>query len=146
MRLRHEGAEGASGVAPGDYAMGQIRQDLSNHPSIDPAALNELRAFQEPGEPDIVAELIEIFLDDCPGRLEAIRAGVEQNDAAAVAASAHALKSSCAQLGVLRMSAMCQYLEAQGKAGDLDGTQEIVVDLLDEFQHVHGQLSKSDDD
>lgn len=117
-----------------------LRQDLASQPSIDPAALNELRAFQEPGEPDIVAELIDIFLEDCPSRIEAIRKGVEDGDSDAIASAAHALKSSCAQLGVVKMSAICQVLEADGKSGSLDDAEDLSVALIDEFQHVHSQL------
>ncbi len=124
--------------------MSELLASLASHPSVDPAALNELKAFQDEGDDDIVAELIGIFLDDCPGRLESIRHGVENDDAAEIASAAHALKSSSAQLGALRMSAICQMLESDGKAGKTDNAAELSSELLDEFERVRQQFSADD--
>ncbi|RKY19150.1 MAG: hypothetical protein DRQ55_11445 [Planctomycetota bacterium] len=96
-------------------------------PTIDAAVLDELRQFQDVDGPDILCELIGIFLDDTPPRLESLYTAVDAGDAAGIEQAAHALKSSCAQLGALTLSELCRQLELLSKSGDLQG-----ADLLAE--------------
>ncbi len=75
-------------------------------PSIDSSVLEGLRDLQQKGEPDILAEFVELFLDDTPVRLKALRAAVEEGDERSVERTAHALKGSCENIGVARMAVL----------------------------------------
>ena len=86
--------------------------------SIDAAALAELAAIDgEPGQPNLLAELLDVFRQDTPVRLAAVRAAIESGDTDGVRRGAHAFKGSCAALGLRHLQALCATLESRGGAG-----------------------------
>lgn len=112
---------------------------------IDTAVLDELRLFQEEGGPDILGELIDIFLDDTPGRLQDMQQAVNGGDAESSESAAHALKSSCAQLGALHLSELCRQVEMAGKARDLTGMVDVARAAGDEYARVRDALTRLKD-
>ena len=46
------------------------------------------------GDTELLAEVIELFLEDCPKRLAAIKAAVDERDAELIRTTAHALKGA----------------------------------------------------
>jgi len=92
------------------------------HPTFDPAALAELRECDPDGT--LAAELIGVFLEDTPRRIQALHMASAAGNPSALAHEAHALKSSCAQLGALLLSDHCRWLEQTGRDGSLRGVEE----------------------
>ena len=88
---------------------GQGRMDVIDLNTI--AALRELR---EGGESDLLAELIDLFLQDAPERIAGMRAAIEGNDWPRLAERAHSLKGSASSLGAVQMAHLCGQLEAMG--------------------------------
>ena len=62
--------------------------------AVDGNVLAALRDLQGEGRPDILAELIAIYLRDTPPRLAALHEAVARTDAAALRRAAHGLKGS----------------------------------------------------
>jgi CheY-like chemotaxis protein len=88
--------------------------------SIDATALAELAAIDgEPGQPNLLAELLDVFRQDAPARLAAVRAALESGDTDGVRQGAHAFKGSCAALGLRHLQELCATLESRGCAGML---------------------------
>ena len=112
----------------------------NTRPVLDTAALDELRACDEGGDQSLVAELIDIYLSDTPGRLAALRVSFDSGNPAAMSREAHALKSSCGQLGATTMYECCRQLEQLGRAGSLAGAGEFVARLEAEFPRVKAAL------
>jgi HPt (histidine-containing phosphotransfer) domain-containing protein len=77
--------------------------------------LDRLRRF---GGDALAREMGEIFAELMPERLAAARAGLDRGDREAVARAAHALRGSCAQMGVAAAERLCRDLEAGAGAGD----------------------------
>lgn len=69
--------------------------------------LESLRELQQEGEPDILDELIALFLEDTLQQLAALREAVENEDTQSVERIAHTLKGSCGNMGALRMATLC---------------------------------------
>ncbi|MFT7465536.1 MAG: two-component system sensor histidine kinase/response regulator, partial [Pseudohongiellaceae bacterium] len=112
-----------------------------NAPSpIDDSVLDELRAFQCDDAPDILTELIDIFLDDTPPRLVSMVAAIGSGDTAVAEAEGHALKSSCAQLGALGLSEICRQVEMAGKQDTIAAVQPLAEQAQDEFRRVKDTL------
>lgn len=84
---------------------------------LDPNALEALRDLQDDGEEDLLAELIDIFLADAPGRIAGMRDAIGREDWPAVASWAHSLKGSCGSLGAMHMAELCARLEQHGRVG-----------------------------
>jgi len=115
--------------------------DASTHHSpIDDAALAELRAFQEEGGPDILTELIDIFVEDTPERLGELEGAVESDDAHGIEVAAHTLKSSCAQLGAAHLSELCRQMEVLGREGHVGNTSELFRQAQEEWGRVRPAL------
>lgn len=90
--------------------------------AVDMAALLSLEAAQVEGEPDLIVELIELYAEDTPRRVAAIRGALARRDWAALRRAAHGLKGSSASLGARRVAALCDELEAlPGEDVDREG-------------------------
>jgi HPt (histidine-containing phosphotransfer) domain-containing protein len=93
---------------------------------FDPAAFER----QTGGDAELRAELIQMFLEDCPMRVEDVRAAVAGGDAAALVSSAHALKGSAAYLSASIVRDRAGDLERLGRERNLTEAPAL-VDRLD---------------
>lgn len=96
-------------------------------PDHDPEAIERLRRF---GGARLLRGMITLFLEAMPQRLAAARNGLARGEAHAVEHELHALKSSAAQLGALRMNRLSQEGEHLARAGTL-GAVPGLLDRLD---------------
>ena len=78
------------------------------------------------------AELLEVFLDDAPPRVNAIRVAVESGDVSTVAREAHSFKGAAAVFEGSNVASFAHRLEVLARAGSLDGASEIVQGLATE--------------
>ena len=109
---------------------------------FDPAAFER----QTGGDAALRAEIIQMFLEDCPVRVQEIHAAVDSRDAAALVSAAHALKGSAGYLCASIVRARAADLERAGRERNLDAAPALVADLdaavaqlLPELTHAHGQ-------
>lgn len=111
-----------------------------SEPVLDPSVIATLRQLTEPGEPDVLAEVLELFLQDVPRRMVKLRAACAAGDAAELHKTAHSLKGSAGNIGAQGMFAICRQLDDHGRVGDLtDATRQ--VDALDaEFAKVEAAI------
>jgi HPt (histidine-containing phosphotransfer) domain-containing protein len=79
--------------------------------AVDMAVLAAFSELQEDGEPDLIVELIDLFLQEAPLRLEAIQRAVAERDGLSLKRAAHSLKGSSGTLGVRPLAALCEKLE-----------------------------------
>jgi HPt (histidine-containing phosphotransfer) domain-containing protein len=79
--------------------------------AVDASVLADLEEMQEEGEPDLVAELIGLYLRDAPRKLASMREAEAGGDAASLRRAAHSLKGSSASLGAFGVAALCGELE-----------------------------------
>jgi PAS domain S-box-containing protein len=82
---------------------------------LDPVAL--LDAFG--GNRQLLREVIGVFLEDLPVRLDGIREAASAADGAALAAAAHTLKGTAGMFLAGRLARIARRLEAAGRAGQL---------------------------
>ena len=123
-----------------DDTMSSLPAPQDDPSPIDESVLDELRQFQDVDGPDILDELIGIFLADTPPRLVAMAQSVADEDATGAEHAAHALKSSCAQLGALVLSDICRRIEALGRSGELSGADLLAEQARLEFIRVVAAL------
>ena len=107
---------------------------------LDESALAELRELQEEGEPDILEELIELYLEDAPSQIAALGEAVQAGEAQTVERIAHALKGSSGNMGATRMTAVCSELEDVGASSALYKAPELLQQLEEEFGRVRAAL------
>jgi len=105
---------------------------------LDPGVIASLRDLGGEDDPELFAELVGLFLDDTPKRLEALCSALEQQDPVAVEQAAHALKSSAANLGAFALSDLLRQIECAGKDGDLT----MATPLVERTDHGFGLVQK----
>jgi signal transduction histidine kinase/CheY-like chemotaxis protein len=93
---------------------------------IDAAYLARLRETYGEGGDEFVHALVELFVDDAPNRLQALRTAVAAHDVEALAHGAHALTGSASTLGALDLAQHARELDhaAQRGEGDLPARVE----------------------
>ncbi len=99
-----------------------------------------LRGLRELGGPEFLIELAELFLENVPSQLEALRGAIEGDDASSVERMAHTLKGSSGNMGATRMATICAELEDAGHSGDLSRAVALVEPLEAEFGRVRPAL------
>jgi HPt (histidine-containing phosphotransfer) domain-containing protein len=88
------------------------------------------------GDPGLASELVDLFLDDTPSRLGALREAVAAADAEALVRAGHALRGSASTLGATAMADLCAALERLGRDGTCAGAAPVLVQLEREFDAV----------
>ncbi len=104
--------------------------------SVEREALDRLRALDRPGRPSVFAKVVAQFLQSAQETVESLREALRRDDAAALYAAAHRLKSSSAQLGALTLSEQCQELESMGRSQSVADADAALRRLETEFFRV----------
>jgi HPt (histidine-containing phosphotransfer) domain-containing protein len=107
---------------------------------LERSVLASLRELQEEGEPDIVAEVGDLFLKHAPNKIAAIEKAASEGNAKALEVAAHSLKSSSSYIGALKLSAFSKELEFMGRSGALEGSVEKAAMVETEFERVKSAL------
>jgi HPt (histidine-containing phosphotransfer) domain-containing protein len=93
---------------------------VSDQPEVlDRAVVNELRDSVG-GDEAFVRELVDAYLAESPGYLNALEMAAAAGDAAAVVRPAHTLKSSSAAVGAMRLAALSKQVEFAAREGRVD--------------------------
>jgi len=112
--------------------------DKGRPSALDLAVLAGLREIQQPGKPDLVTELIDLFLEDTALQFKALREAVSKNNTKEVRRVAHLLKGSSANIGAGPMAALYESLEkTEFKNGD---AATLLAGLELEFERVDKAL------
>ena len=78
---------------------------------IDPQAQARL---QEWGGPELLVQMIRLFLENAPERLEQVRKGIADGSLKDAERGVHSLKSSAANVGAARVSRLAAAMEDLG--------------------------------
>ena len=85
---------------------------------LDRKALASVRALRKPGAPDLLEKIVNVYLQDAPALLAALRGGLQRNDFAQAHRAAHTLKSSSATLGASALAEACKAAEHASRDED----------------------------
>lgn len=105
---------------------------------IDEGMIGALKA----GRPDLLARLIKTFLAYAPDALAGLEQAREDIDLSRLSMLAHALKSSSANLGAVKLASLCRDLEQRALAGSKAEAIALVVEIKVAFERVAEALEK----
>ena len=109
--------------------------------AIEPAAVDAAALMDRlDGDRELLAELVELYLEDSPALVEEIRAAIEAGDAERMRRAAHTLKGSVGNFCAPAASAAGLELENAGREGALDRAPEIFDRLVGEIGRVRTAL------
>src|SRR5437868_13041787 len=104
--------------------------------TVDMSMLNDLAAAQVAGAPDLIVELIDLYLEDTLRRMANMQAAIAATDNAALKQSAHAPRGSSASLGARQMAALCAELEGLASADSWPTARALLNRLQQAFADV----------
>ena len=123
----------------------------SENDSVNHELLDGFKDLQQPNEPNIVTELIDLFVEDADKRIEAIKQAAERNDWHTIKEQAHGLKGSSGNIGANRIHELSNRLTEianensapKSAATQLSGKrmERLVADLRAEFEKVRRILT-----
>ena len=96
------------------------------------------------GDPELLQELLEFFMELGPGQLDDLQSVVEAGDIAAVDLQAHSMKGGAANVGAVRVRDVAKELEMLAKSGSLDGAAELFAQLRSEFEDLQTVMPSVD--
>jgi PAS domain S-box-containing protein len=108
-------------------------------------AEHPLRVLQHQGRGELVREIIDLFLESTPQRLEQMREARLKGDTASLFSLAHSLKGAAVQLGAWGMAELCQQIQTLGRAGSMAETGDLLYRLEAEFQGATRTLEEERD-
>jgi HPt (histidine-containing phosphotransfer) domain-containing protein len=111
-------------------------------PVLDQAVIDALRRLTPAGEPDVLAEVLKLFLDEVPPRMARLRNAWQAGNIEEMHRAAHSLKGSAGNIGARRLYDVCGQLDAIGKAGDLAGAAPLVDAMGEEFGKVESEIHR----
>jgi HPt (histidine-containing phosphotransfer) domain-containing protein len=103
---------------------------------VDMSVLTGFDEAQCEGEPDLIVELIDLYLDEFPLQLSAMKDCVEKADEIALKRTAHTLKGSSANLGVNGVAELCEELEST----DLSASFQPANILIDRMEQTFARV------
>jgi two-component system, sensor histidine kinase and response regulator len=113
--------------------------------TLNQRALDNIRALDPDGSAGVMAEVIEIFLNEAVAQLATLREALQFDNAKQLASTAHALKSASMNVGASLMGELCRQLEQMGKSGDTAGASAIIAALGKNFEGIkpllHAEMS-----
>jgi HPt (histidine-containing phosphotransfer) domain-containing protein len=104
--------------------------------ALEVRVLAELHQLLGEQAPQLIAELIDLYLETAISLLAEMRAAISAVDGHALYRAAHTLKPSSAHLGAMRLAALCEMLESIGQSGQLTEAAAKMVELEAEFDRV----------
>jgi HPt (histidine-containing phosphotransfer) domain-containing protein len=115
---------------------------LVNRPLvIDRDRILALRELQPPDQPDVVDQVIAMFLTDSAARLARARAAAAAADSRALRHEAHALRGSAGLLGADAVSQAASQLESVAAAGNLSDVELLMAALAEAVADAQAELA-----
>lgn len=87
--------------------------------TFDPSPLEEIRDLDPDMGDDLVAEIVNVYLDDAPKRVAEIQATYNAGDAQALHRATHTLKGSSANVGLMGLHVACRELDDLVRTGEM---------------------------
>jgi HPt (histidine-containing phosphotransfer) domain-containing protein len=123
-----------NGTARADKPSG--RRIVADNP-IDETALDRLRLYQKEGKPDFPLMIVTLYLDTTPPVLKELETA---SDTRLLCMAAHRLHSASTVVGAVRLSALCNELEAILRTGPAPDAPERVRRIAEEYKRVEAAL------
>lgn len=115
---------------------------MGTGPVLDLAVLNTLRQLTVPGEPDVLVEVLKLFLEEVPVRMGRLRNAWAAGNIEEVHRAAHSLKGSAGNIGAHGMFEICKQLDGIGKTAGLAAAGPLIDALDTEFGKVEEEIRR----
>jgi two-component system sensor histidine kinase/response regulator len=133
-----------------DTMLARLAPELAGPASTEvPAAAETLAAVDHPaalrsvgGDASLLADVMRVFLEDCPARLADLRGAVASRDAEHLQRAAHAIKGAVGTFAAWRARDLAADLERAGRERRLDAVPGLMQALEAELERVQDVLRR----
>jgi histidine phosphotransfer protein HptB len=107
---------------------------------IDPEAIETLKELNPDDQGAFLREIVGIYIEDTPRRLQDLRASLASGDLALFTRTAHTIKGSSANVGAVALAGVAERLEAMSRKEGLGGVAGLVADCEAQFARAEAEL------
>lgn len=116
----------------------------SGAPSLDSSVLGGLSQLQQGWGQDLVKKVVQAYLQNSRELVTRLQSAIESADTKSIGADAHALRSSSAKVGALKLADLCRTLGTAGRQGDLSAAPALQQQIQQEYEQVIAALESSE--
>lgn len=91
---------------------------------------------------ELIKDLNRLFSEKTPQYLKQIAEGLNEQNAEKISSAAHTMKSSCAQVGAIDLSAVAKEIEKLAKRDELERIESLYSRALDNFEVAKKELNE----
>jgi HPt (histidine-containing phosphotransfer) domain-containing protein len=109
---------------------------------LDSTVIDALRQLNEEGQPDVVEEVLGLFVAEWAGRLEAVESAIRAGDAPGLQRAAHTLKGASGAIGAIALQAACRALEELAKRHSFDEAPAAAETMREEYRRLRDAIDQ----
>jgi HPt (histidine-containing phosphotransfer) domain-containing protein len=106
------------------------------------SVVEELLSFADDGDPELVMDLIQMFLDDGPSKVASVTEGLATGDFDKAERAAHSLKGSSGNLGAKLLQNACEEMQNATRYHKLEESRRLAPVLGQRFTEAEAALRK----
>jgi len=118
-----------------------VENDKPSAPMRSPVDMKHLQEITG-GDSEFEREITELFLKDTGEHLSWLKKAIDEGNATALEMEAHTIKGAGVNIGADKFGELALALERAGKSGSLEGAQDKLTVLEEEFQRVKDFLEE----
>ena len=101
--------------------------------AINMEIVEELLSLSEDGDPELLVDLIQIYLDDGPTKLHEITEGLDTQDYDRVERAAHSLKGTSGNLGARLLQDSCEAMQQASRNKEGEAVRELTPQIVTNY-------------
>jgi signal transduction histidine kinase/CheY-like chemotaxis protein/HPt (histidine-containing phosphotransfer) domain-containing protein len=133
---------GAGIASPMAAAAPADREPAPQAPALNEATLRALHELDDSGSTGLVQQLLRTFIDTSPRQMEQIESALHAADMKTLSRTAHALKSSSANVGADGLSKHCRQLERLGREQRVDEARALIEQVRAEHSRALARMEQ----
>jgi len=107
---------------------------------LDMAVVEELLSLTDDRNPELLLDLIQMFLDDGPRKVDAVLQGLRAGDFEQMERAAHSLKGSSGHLGAHLLQDVCEQIQVTSNKRDPALASRLAQQLTARFAEAQRAL------
>ncbi|HAZ13467.1 MAG: hypothetical protein A2X86_13135 [Bdellovibrionales bacterium GWA2_49_15] len=100
---------------------------------LDQSALDKLKEMEAAGDTNLIKDLVEMFLKTAQLNISKLEKAVQAKDFKEITYTAHSMKSSCATLGLLKLSALLNQIEETARKEEATPLNSLVSQIINAY-------------
>lgn len=97
---------------------------------LDMSVVEELLSFSDDGDPELLVDLIRMFLEDGPNKVRAVTEGLLAGDFEKMERAAHSLKGSSGNLGARLLQESCEQMQLAARNHKAEVMRQLTAELV----------------